>query len=328
MHINPIRLVYLALVAVLGGAVSWHAAAASFPEKPVRVIIGFAPGGATDIQARLFAQKLSDDTGQTFVVDNRPGAGSMIGANLAREATPDGYTLLAATTSFTIAPQLQKRAPYDPARDFAPVALMTKAPYLLVSNPKVPVKSMKEYIAYIRSSPGKINHGVSGFGSLQHLGSVWLQEGTSTNFTIITFKGTGPALLSLFGNEIQSAFANPVSSAQYVKSGRLRALAVTTGERAKAFPDVPTIAESGVPGYDLNTWHGWVAPKDTPKAIIARLNSLMVKVAREPDMERKLEATGALVLGSSPAQFAKVIAGDSARYGRIIKRTGIGGKKK
>lgn len=252
----------------------------------------------------------------------------MIAANLAREATPDGYTLLAATTSFTIAPQLQRKAPYDPARDFTPVALMTKAPYLLISNPKVPVKSMKEYIAYIRSRPGKINQGVSGYGSLQHLGSVWLQEATGTDFTIITFKGTGPALVSLFANEIQSAFANPVSSGQYVKAGRLRALAVTTGERAKAFPEVPTIAESGAPGYDLNTWHGWVAPKGTPKAIIARLNSLMVKVAKDPDMERKLEATGAVVLGSNPAQFGKVIAGDAARYGRIIKRTGIGGKKK
>ena len=326
MHIKRIHLVYFALVTLLGGAVSWHAGAASFPEKPVRVIIGFAPGGATDIQARLFAQKLSEETGQQFIVDNRPGAGSLIAASIAKDATPDGYTLLAVTTSYTIAPALRKKPPYDAVRDFQALSLMTKAPYLLVVNKGLPAKSMKDYIALMRSKPGTINHGVSGHGSLIHLGAVWLQEATGTKFNVITYKGTGPAMVAVMSNEVQSTFANTVSGGQYVKSGRLRALAVTTATRSKAFPELPTIAESGAPGYDVNTWHGWLAPKNTPRALVARLNALLVKIAKAPETERLLESAGAEVIGSTPAKFGKLIADDIARWGRIIKRTGLGEK--
>ena len=326
MHIKRIHLVYFALVTLLGGAVSWHAGAASFPEKPVRVIIGFAPGGATDIQARLFAQKLSEETGQQFIVDNRPGAGSLIAASIAKDATPDGYTLLAVTTSYTIAPALRKKPPYDAVRDFQALSLMTKAPYLLVVNKGLPAKSMKDYIALMRSKPGTINHGVSGHGSLIHLGAVWLQEATGTKFNVITYKGTGPAMVAVMSNEVQSTFANTVSGGQYVKSGRLRALAVTTATRSKAFPELPTIAESGAPGYDVNTWHGWLAPKNTPRALVARLNALLVKIAKAPETERLLESAGAEVIGSTPAKFGKLIADDIARWGRIIKQTGLGEK--
>ena len=250
----------------------------------------------------------------------------MIAAQLAKNATPDGYTLLAVTPSYTIAPALRRKPPYDPGRDFTPVALMTKAPYLLVVNMKLPVRSIKEYIAYIRSRPGEINHAVSGYGSLIHLGSVWLREATHTNFTIVPYKGAGPSMVAVMGNEVQSTFANTVSGGQYVRSGQLRALAVTTLERSKAYPDLPTIAESGAPGYDVNTWHGWLAPRGTPKAVIAKLNAFLVKVVRSPDTERMLEASGAVVIGSSPAAFGKVIAEDAARWGRIIKKTGLGEK--
>ncbi|MBI3043368.1 MAG: tripartite tricarboxylate transporter substrate binding protein [Betaproteobacteria bacterium] len=326
MTIKPIHTAYLALVILLGGFIPWRAGAVAFPEKPVRVIIGFAPGGATDIQARLFSQKLSEETGQQFIVDNRPGAGSLIAASIAKDATPDGYTLLAVTTSYTIAPALRKKPPYDAVRDFQPISLMTKAPYLLVANKALPVKSMKDYIAHMRSKPGAINHGVSGHGSLIHLGAEWLQEATGTKFNVITYKGTGPAMLAVMSNEVQSTFANTVSGGQYVKTGRLRALAVTTATRSKAFPDLPTIAESGAPGYDVNTWHGWLAPRNTPRALIARLNALLVKIARAPDTERLLESSGAEVIGSTPDEFRKLIADDIVRWGRIIRQTGLGEK--
>ena len=326
MHIKRIHPMSYALAALLGGFMPSHAGAATFPEKPVRVIIGFAPGGATDIQARLFAQRLTEETRHQFIVDNRPGAGSLIAASIAKDATPDGYTLLAVTTSYTIAPALRKKPPYDVVRDFQPISLMTKAPYLLVVNKGLRAKSMKDYIALMRSKPGTINHGVSGYGSLIHLGAEWLQEATGTKFNVITYKGTGPAMVAVMSNEVQSTFANTVSGGQYVKTGRLRALAVTTATRSKAFPDLPTIAESGAPGYDVNTWHGWLAPRNTPRALITRLNALLVKIVKAPETERQLESAGAEVIGSTPDEFRKLIADDIERWGRIIKQTGLGEK--
>jgi len=326
MHIKRIHPMSYALAALLGGFMPSHAGAATFPEKPVRVIIGFAPGGATDIQARLFAQRLTEETRHQFIVDNRPGAGSLIAASIAKDATPDGYTLLAVTTSYTIAPALRKKPPYDVVRDFQPISLMTKAPYLLVVNKGLRAKSMKDYIALMRSKPGTINHGVSGYGSLIHLGAEWLQEATGTKFNVITYKGTGPAMVAVMSNEVQSTFANTVSGGQYVKTGRLRALAVTTATRSKAFPDLPTMAESGAPGYDVNTWHGWLAPRNTPRALITRLNALLVKIVKAPETERQLESAGAEVIGSTPDEFRKLIADDIERWGRIIKQTGLGEK--
>jgi len=328
MHITRIHPQFLGLAALLGSMLPWQVQAGTpaYPERPVRVIVGLAPGGATDIQARLFAQKMTEVLGQQFIVDNRSGAGTLIGTQIALASSSDGYTLLAVTPSFSVVAATKEKPPFDPVGDFTPVSLLTKAPYVLAINPAVPIKTMKDFITYTRVKPGAINIGVSGIGTLQHLGVEWMQEATKAKYTIVPFKGTVPAMLALMSNEIQCIYANPVSSGGYIKSGKLRALAVTTPERAKILPDVPTIAESGAPGFDLNTWHGWLIPGKAQGPVLKRLNDAIVKIARMPDMEKNLEASGAIVIAGGSEQFRKVIAEDYARWTRIARSTGLVGK--
>jgi len=329
MQIKRIRPECLALATLLGGMLPWHAQAGApaYPERPVRVIVGLAPGGATDIQARLFAQKMAVELGQQFIVDNRSGGGTLIGTQIALGASSDGYTLLAVTPSFSVVAAVKEKPPFSPAGDFTPISLLTKAPYILAINPSVPIKTMKEFITHTRSKPGAINIGVSGMGTLQHLGVEWMQEATKAQYNIVPFKGVGPAMLALMSNEIQCIFANPVSSGGFIKTGKLRALAVTTIERLKIFPDLPTVAESGAPGFDVNTWHGWLIPGKAAPALVNRLNAAMVKVARAPDMEQALEASGAMVIASGSEEFRKMIAEDYSRWTRIARQTGLVGKQ-
>jgi tripartite-type tricarboxylate transporter receptor subunit TctC len=320
-----------AVFAVIGaaGALSVHAqyspAAMSdnYPAKPVRVVVGLAPGGATDIQARLFSQKLSEELGRQFVVDNRAGAGGLLAFQTVANAAADGYTLLAATPGFTIAPAFHDKPPYDPVRDFAAISLVTKAPYLIVVHPALPAKSLNELIVHAKAHPKTVNFGTGGLGTGVHLGIVWINNATRADITIIPYKGTGPVLVDLLAGQINVTFANIINVLVHVKSGRLRALAVTSAERSRALPDLPAVAESGIPGFDVTTWHGWLAPKGTPPAIVNRLSAGLARFVRQPEAMEKLAADGGEPVAGTPAQTAAFFTTEVVRWKKLVQATGL-----
>lgn len=307
------------LIAALSAPVA--AAADNYPSKAVRVIVGLAPGGGTDYQARLFAQRLSENLRQQFIVDNRLGAGGMIAYQIAAAAAPDGYTLLVSTPVYTIAPAFKEKSPHDPLRDFTPISLLTKAPYLLVVYPAFPAKSFVELVAYAKANP--LNFGVSGIGTTIHLGAAWIAQATRTNIVIVPYKGTGPALNDLLGAQIHTTFANVLNVAPHIRSARLRALAISGLERSRAMPEVPTIAESGVPGFDVTTWHGWLAPAGTPAAISARLHAELAKFIHSPVIAEKLAADGGTAVGNAPEEYRRFLAAEITRWRGLAKATGL-----
>jgi tripartite-type tricarboxylate transporter receptor subunit TctC len=311
------RTLVLQLLAM--GAAPTAVAADAYPSKPVRVIVGLAPGGGTDYQARLFSQKLAESLRQQFIVDNRLGAGSMIAYQIAAAAAPDGYTLLAATPVYAIVPAFNDKSPHHPLSDFTPVSLLTKAPYLLVVHPAFAGKSFGELVAFAKNN--QLNFGVSGIGTTIHLGALWIAQATRTNIVMVPYKGTGPALNDLLGAQIHTTFANILNVSPHIKSARLRALAVSGLERSRVMPDLPTIAESGVPGFDVTTWHGWLAPAGTPAAIGARLQGELGKFIRTPATAEKLAADGGEAVGNTPEQFRRFLAADIERWRALAKTT-------
>lgn len=315
------RFLLIALVTVMTFAAAPHAHADGYPLKPVRVIVGLAPGGGTDYQARLFSQKLAENLRQQFIVDNRLGAGGLIAYHTAASAAPDGYTLLVSTPVYTIAPAFNEKSRLDPLREFAPVSLLTKAPYLVVVHPAFPGKSFADMIAYAKTQP--LNFGVSGLGTTIHLGAAWIAQATRANIVIIPYKGTGPALNDLLGAQIHTTFANILNVSPHIKSGRLRALAVSSGERSRVMPELPTIAESGVPGFDVTTWHGWLAPAGTPLAILDKIHAELAKFVRTPALAEKLAVDGGEAVGNSPAEFRRFLLDEIARWRRLAKSTGL-----
>ena len=320
---NHLAIAVLAALSLGGFPESVQAQSDPYPNKTIRLLVGLAPGGATDIQARLFSQKLSEDLGRPLVVENRPGAGELIAIQAVMSAAADGYTLMAATPSLTIGAAFLDKPPYDPIRDFAPISQVTKAPYLVVVNPSFPAKNMAEMIAFARTKPGALNFGTSGLGTPIQLGAAWIGTATNTQITVIPYTGTGPVLTALLAGEIHTSFANPISSLPHVKSGKLRAVAVTSPERSRVFPDIATIAESGIPGFDVTTWHGWIAPRGTPGAIINRLNAALVKMVNSPEVSEKLATEGGEPVGSSPEQLAQIIAAEVPRWRKLVKDAGI-----
>jgi tripartite-type tricarboxylate transporter receptor subunit TctC len=311
-------LIAAVLAAVAPPAVSQQA----YPSRPVRIIVGLAPGGGTDIQARLFSSKLSEDLKQTFTVENRPGAGELLGIQAVRNSTPDGYTILAVTTGLTVVPAFMDKPTFDPIKDFAPISLITMAPYMVVVNTNVPARTFQEFISYAKANPGQVNFGVSALGSIIQLGALWISSATNTNLTLIPYKGTGPALQALLAGEVHVSFGNPISTLSLVKSGKLRAIAVTSPRRSKAFPDVPTVAESGIPGFDDTTWHGWLAARDTPRDIVNRLSAAVAKMVNAPEMTARLLADGAEPVGSTPEQFVQQLTQEAPRWRKLVQDTG------
>lgn len=310
------------VIALLTMAVLWTPATRAqdaWPSKPVKVVLGVAPGGATDIQARLFSQKLTQNLGQPFVVENRPGAGEMVAIQSVMRAAPDGYTILAVTPSLTIGPAFQDKPSFDPAKDLMPVSIVTKAPYLVVVPASSPFKTIKDLIAFVKSSPGALNFGTAGLNSAPQLGAAWIGSSAGSPVTIVNYKGTGPALTALLASQVHVIFANPISSLNLVKSGKLRALAVTSAERSKAFPDLPTLAESGLPGLDVTTWHGWLVPKGTPPNIVAKLQAALSAMVHSRDVADGLSAEGGEAIGGTPEQFSHVIAAELVRWRQVIK---------
>lgn len=298
-------------------------AAEAYPARPVRIIVGLAPGGATDIQARLFAQKLSENVGRSFVVENRTGAGGTIAYAQAAKSPPDGYTLLGVTSGYTITPAVYSKLPYDPVRDFAPISLVVQAPFLLLTHPSLPVRSVKDLLALARAKPLMLDCASAGHGSSTHMAFELFRTMAGVKITHIPYKGTGPALIDAMAGQVHMLFGNVLSSLMHVKTSRLRALAVTTPRRSTVLPDLPTITESGVPGYENSTWFGLLAPAGTPAAVLNKLNAELVKASQSPDIVERIAPDGGEPVGSTPEQFGRHIAAEITRWRKVVKDAGM-----
>ena len=298
--------------------------AQAWPAKPVRLIVPFAPGGGTDFVGRLLAQRLAGPLGQPVIVDNRPGAGGMIGADLAAKSAPDGYTLvLGSPGSLTINPNIQPRMPYDTLRDFAPVALATVSPFTLVVHPSLPVTSVQTLIALARARPGQLNYGSAGTGSVAHFSTEQFKSLTRVDLVHIPYKGSSPAVTDLISGQLQVMFENLPIILPHRKAGRLRALAVGTRARSAIVPDLPTMDEAGVRGYESSTSFGILAPAGTPAAIVERLNGEIARILASADVKERLTAMGLEPAGGAPSRYAAHLKDELAKYARIVKAAGI-----
>jgi tripartite-type tricarboxylate transporter receptor subunit TctC len=316
-----VRIACGALLAAL--AVS--ALAQGYPARPVRLIVPLAAGGAMDTIARGVGAKLTDRLGQSVVIDNRGGGGGTIGVGLAAAAPPDGYTLIMMSATSVIRPLLYS-ATYEILRDLAPVSQVSAQPYLLVAHPSIPAKTLRELVAYAKANPGKLNYPSSGQGSIIQLATELLCVQTGTRMTHVPYKGMGAAYPDLIAGNIQIALASIVSGQPHVRAGRLRGIAVTSARRTNSSPDIPTIAESGVKGYEVTNWYGVLAPAKTPRAIVERLHQLIVKVLDHPDIVKRFAADGADAVDSTPQEFAAHIKAETVKWARVIKEAGIKGE--
>lgn len=297
--------------------------AQSYPSRPLRLIVPTAPGGGTDFTGRLVAAKLSESLGQQVVVENRGGGGGSVGADNAAKSTPDGYTLLLGSiATHAVNPALYKKLPYDHLKDFAPVSLIGTVPNAMVVHPSVPVKSMQEFITYAKANPGKINYGSSGVGSPPHLSMELLRSITGINLVHVPYKGAGPALADLLGGQVQAMCTSLAGLINFIKSGRVRALGVTTAKRNPQLPDVPTIVESGVPGYEVTIWYGVFAPVATPKAIVQKLNAEMIKALNSPEMKERMALQGMDPAPSTPAELAAFVKAETVKWAKAAKDSG------
>jgi tripartite-type tricarboxylate transporter receptor subunit TctC len=310
-----------AAAAVFPFAVS---AQSEYPNKPLRLIVPFPPGGSTDIVGRIVAQRLSEKLGQQIVVDNRGGAGGTIGTEAAAKASPDGYTLAVGTTStHAVAPGAYSKLGYDPVKDFAPVSLVAVTPYLLVVNAQVPAKSLKEFVTLAKSQPGKLNYASAGAGSTTHLAMEMLKDVAAINVVHIPYKGNGPAEVAVLAGEVQTIFGSMPALLAQVKANKLRALAVGTARRSPAVPDVPTVAELGYPGFEAALWLGIVAPAGTPSRVVERLARELNAIVATPDFRESMDKNGAEPISNTPEQFAILIRQEADRYGKVVKALGI-----
>lgn len=321
------RLALLAPAALAFGSMLFAPAAsaqAAYPSKPIRIVVPFSPGGATDTLARMMGQKLTEAWGQPVMVENKPGAGGNIGADLVAKAPGDGYTLLLAAAGFmAVNPSVYPNMTYDPAKDFAPLTLLVKAPLLLVVNPNVPVKDVKEFVSYVKANPGKLSIGNGGNGTAQHLGGVYMSSEAKLDVVHVPYKGSAPATTDLLGGVVQAQFDNMVTLVPYVKSGKLRALAVSSKERSGTVPDVPTLHETVLPGFETGTWYGMVAPASTPPAITTKISAELRKILQMPDIRDKLAAMGLDASGMSDAAYGDFIKSEISKYAKIVKAADV-----
>lgn len=293
-----------------------------YPTKPIRFIVPQPPSGTADILARMIGQKLSELLGQQVVIDNRPGASGTIGSDLVAKARPDGYTILMTLTSHTTTPSMYAKLPYDPIKDFAPLSMVTSAALILVVNPAVPVHSVKELIALAKAKPNQLNFTSAAIGSGGHLAGELLKSMAGFSTTYVNYRGTGPAIIALLGNEVQFMFAGLLPAQVQIKANKLRAVAVTSAKRSAFIPDLPTVAESGLPGFEVIGWYGVLAPAGTPPSIVRRLNAEIVKILGLPDIRERIAGQGAEVVGDTPAQFEAFLRADVARWAPVIKASG------
>ena len=313
----------IALGVLLAGPALQAIAAESAGKPPARIIVPFTPGGSSDLVARLLAERLREELGQMLVVDNRPGAGGTVGTDLAAKSAPDGQTLLLAYTgTFSINPHLQK-LPYDPIADFTPITQVTTTAYLLVVHPSIPVKSARELLALAASRPGELNYGSSGIGSAPHLAGALFAVMGKLNLIHVAYRGAGPAMLDLVSGQLHVYFGSGPAVLPHIKTSRLRMLAATSANRSKLYPDVPTISESGLKGYEMTSWYGLVLPAKVPKPIVDALHKAAVDVVKRKDFAEPLAALGLETIHMSPAQFAAFIRDELVLYGKVVKAANI-----
>jgi len=294
----------------------------AYPAKPIRMVVPYPPGGPTDVLGRIVAQKLSESLGQQVNVENKPGASGMIGAELVARSAPDGYTLLTNASIHVINPSLYAKSSFDAIRDFAPVALIAEVPLILVVNPGVPVKSVGDLIALGKAQPGKLNFGSSGNAAAPHLAGESFKIATGVQMQHVPYKGSAPALTDLIGGQVQLMFDSMPSAMPHVKSGRIRAVAVTSARRSPTMPELPTVAESGVPGFDISTWYGVWAPAGTPKDIVNRLSAEIARALRLPEIRERLAGLGAEPVGNTPEEFAAYCQSELAKWSKIVRESG------
>lgn len=300
------------------------ARADDYPNKPIRIVVAYTPAGTTDILARIVGQKFTDTWGQPVIVDNRPGANGNIGTEYAAKATPDGYTLLLVTAgTHGINPSLYRKLGFDAIKDFAPVSLMAMVPNIFVVNNALPVKDLKEFIAYAKANPGKLNYGSPGNGSTAHLSMELFKSMTGINMVHIPYKGSAGVLSDLIGGQIVATMDNMPPYVPQVKAGKIRALAVSPARRSAAVPEVPTVAEAGVPGYDSGAWFGLVAPAKTPANIVNKLSAETARILKLPDVNARLSELGAEPVGGTPQQFAAHIRSEIAKWAKVIKDANV-----
>jgi len=304
-------------------AATANAQAQAYPSKPIRWIVPFPPGGSTDILARVVGQKLTEAWGQQVIVENRGGAGGTLGAAEAARSPADGYTLLMGAIHHTIATSVYPKLPYDFQKDFAPITVVAIVPNVLVVNPSVPAKTTKELIAYAKANPGKLTYGSAGMGTAHHLIGELFNLRAGTEIVHVPYKGSAPAVADLIGGQVSMMYDTVASCLPHVKSGKLRPLAVATAKRSSALPDVPTIAESALPGFEVTTWFGALAPAKTPPDIVAKLNAEMVKILAMPDVRKRLLEAGAEPVGNTPAEMAAQIKRETEEFAKIVKQAKI-----
>jgi tripartite-type tricarboxylate transporter receptor subunit TctC len=318
-----LKVIIRSLVALLALTMAGAACAAGYPDHPVKVIVPFAASGPTDVMARLLAQKLSQDLGQQFFVENEPGAGGNIGMANAAKSAPDGYTVLFVSSSFVVNPSLYAKIPYDPYKDFVPITMAGDSPNVLVVNPSVPAKSVKELVDLIKANPGKYNFASAGTGTTPHLSGELFKLTFGLDLVHVPFNGAGPAIQSTVAGHTPIAFTALPPAAPFVKGGELRALAVTSKARSSALPDVPTMEEAGVKGQEADTLQGVLVPAGTPKEITDLLYREIVKIVHEPDVKEKFAALGFEPVANSPDQFSADIKSEIAKWGKVIKDANI-----
>ncbi|RLK28540.1 Bug family tripartite tricarboxylate transporter substrate binding protein [Cupriavidus plantarum] len=309
--------------ALLAGA-SLHVAHAAdaWPSKPITLVVPFAAGGTTDIVGRAVGQKLGEALGQPVVVDNRPGAGGTLGAANVARAQPDGYTFLLATIAHTMAPGIYKSLPYDFQKDLEPIGMVASTPNVLIVNEQIPVKTVQELIAYIKAHPGKVNYGSAGIGSTEHMSGELFRSATGTDISHVPYKGGAPMMTDIIAGQIQMAIETSPSAYPHIKSGKVRALAVTSAKRSPAYPGLPTVAESGVPGYEVVTWYALMAPRGTPEAIKQRAGAELAKVLKQPDVVKRFDEQGVSAGDMNAQQLGAFIKTETAKWVKVAKDSG------
>lgn len=312
----------MALAVAVSGIGVTHAQQ-NYPARPVRLVVPSSPGGGTDITARIIAPKLGEYLGQQVVVENRPGAGTMIGGEVVARAAPDGYTLLMGISTLAINPATYRKVPYDALKDFAPISQVVALPNILVTHPSLPVKSVKDLIAFAKKRPGQINFASAGVGTNPHFAMELFLSMTGLEMVHVPYKGSGQGVIDLLAGHVSVMMPSILTALNYVKNGRLRALGVTSAKRASGAPDIPTIAEAGLPGYEAVQWFGVLAPAGTPREIVARLHKEVVRTVNAPDIRQKLIHDGAEPVGSSPADFAVFIRSETTKWAKVAKAIGI-----
>ena len=310
-------------VFLCGLIVAGTAAAQNYPTRTIRLIVPSSPGGGTDISARIIAPRLGELLGQQVIVENRPGAGTMIGGEAVARAAPDGYTLLMGISTLAINPAIYKKVPYDALKDFAPISQAVSLPNVLVSHPSLPVKTLKELIAFSKARPGELNFASAGLGTSPHMSFELFLSMAKLKMLHVPYKGSGPGVTALLAGHVPLMMPNMLSAQPHIKSGRLRGLGVTSAQRAAGAPELPTIAEAGVPGYEAVQWYGVLAPAGTPPAIVKRLHSEVVNVLRNPETKQRFFRDGAETVGTSPDEFAAFIRAETTKWAKVVKDAGI-----